>query len=156
MCMIRYIRWRCEGDFMNNNIFEKYDVSRAIYSTNLKMTDLWHIMLSRNWNALQWRHNGRDSVSNHQPHDCLLNRLFRRRSKKTSKLSVTGLCVGNSPVTGEIPAQMASFAENVPIWWRHHGKYILFCAQYRQLYSCHSKKLGLWWQVIKFCVEKLV
>ena len=26
-----------------------------------------------------------------------LNRLFRRRSKKTSKLRVTGLCVGNSP-----------------------------------------------------------
>ena len=42
-------------------------------------------------NVLQWRHNGRDSVSNHQPHDCLLNRLFRRRSKKTSKLRVTGL-----------------------------------------------------------------
>ena len=34
--------------------------------------------------SLQWLHNGRDSVSNHQPHDCLLNRLFRRRSKKTS------------------------------------------------------------------------
>ena len=32
---------------------------------------------------LEWHHNGRDSVSNHQPHDCLLNRLFRRRSKKT-------------------------------------------------------------------------
>ena len=31
---------------------------------------------------LQWRHNGRGSVSNHQPHHCLLNRLFRRRSKK--------------------------------------------------------------------------
>ena len=43
--------------------------------------------------ALRWRHNERDSVSNHQPHDCLLNRLFRRRSKKTSKLRVTGLCV---------------------------------------------------------------
>ena len=36
--------------------------------------------------TLQWRHNGRGSVSNHQPHDCLLNRWFRRRSKKTSKL----------------------------------------------------------------------
>ena len=47
--------------------------------------------------ALLWRHNGHDSVSNHQPHGCLLNRLFRRRSKKTSKLRVTGLCVGNSP-----------------------------------------------------------
>ena len=70
--------------------------------------------------SLQWRHNGRDTVSNHQPRDCLLNRLFRRRSKKTLKLCVTGLCVGNSPVADEFPAQMASNAENVSIWWRHH------------------------------------
>ena len=70
--------------------------------------------------SLQWRHNGRDSVSHHQPHDCLLNRLFRRRSKKTSKLRVTGLCAGNSPVTGEFPAQRASNAEFFSIWWRHH------------------------------------
>ena len=47
--------------------------------------------------ALRWRHNDHYSVSNHQPHGCLLNRLFRRRWKKTSKLRVTGLCVGNSP-----------------------------------------------------------
>ena len=71
---------------------------------------------------LQWRHNGRDNVSNHQPHDCVLTRLFRSRSKKTSKLRVTGLCAGNSPGTGEFPAQMASNAENVSIWWRHHGR----------------------------------
>ena len=63
---------------------------------------------------LQWRHNGHDSVSNHQPHDCLLNRLFRRRSRKTSKLRVTGLCAGNSPGTGEFPAQMPSNAEMFP------------------------------------------
>ena len=71
--------------------------------------------------SLQWRHNGRDSVSNHQPHDCLLNRLFRHRSKKTSKLRVTGLCAGHSPQTGEFHAQMASNAENFSIWWRHHA-----------------------------------
>ena len=70
--------------------------------------------------SLQWRPNGRDNFSNHQPHDCLLNRLFRRRSKKTSKLRVTGLCVGKSPRTVEFPAQMASNAENVSISWRHH------------------------------------
>ena len=70
--------------------------------------------------TLQWRHNGHDSVSNHQPHYCLLNRLFRRRSKKTSKLCVTGLCAGNSQGTGEFPAQMASNAENFSIWWQHH------------------------------------
>ena len=57
-----------------------------------------------------------------EPHDCLLYRLYWRRSKKTSKLRVTGLCVGNSLVTGEFPAQMASNAENVPIWWRHHDE----------------------------------
>ena len=41
-----------------------------------------------------------------------------RRSKKT--LRDTGLCEGNSPVTGELPAQRTSNAENVSIWWRHH------------------------------------
>ena len=71
-------------------------------------------------NTVLWRHNGRDGVSNHQPHDCLLHRLLKRRSKTTSKLRVTGLCEGNSPGTGEFPTQMASNAENVSIWWRHH------------------------------------
>ena len=52
--------------------------------------------------SLQWRHDEHDGVSNHQPHGCLLNRLFRRRSKKTLKLRVT------------------SYAENISIWWRHH------------------------------------
>ena len=66
--------------------------------------------------TLRWRHNDHAGVSNHQPHSCLLNRLFRRKSKKTSKLRVTGLCAGNSPGTGEFPAQMASYAENVSIW----------------------------------------
>ena len=64
--------------------------------------------------SLQWRHNGRHGVSNHHPYDCLLNRLFRRRWKKTPKLRVTGLCAGNSPVTSEFPAQMASNAEMFP------------------------------------------
>ena len=41
-------------------------------------------------------------------------------SKKTSKLRVTGLCAGYSPGTGEFPAQVASNAEYVSIWWRHH------------------------------------
>ena len=47
-------------------------------------------------------------MANHQSHDCLLNSSFTRRSKKASKLRVTGLCAGNSPVTGEFPAQMVS------------------------------------------------
>ena len=76
---------------------------------------------------LRWRHNDHAGVSNHQPRGCLLNRLCRRKSKKTSKLRVTGLCAGNSPGTGEFPAQMASYAENVSIWWRHHAKLTSEC-----------------------------
>ena len=92
--------------------------------------------------ALLWRHNGRGIVSNHQPHDCLLNRLFRRRSKKTSKLRVTGLYAGNSPGTGEFPAQMARNAENCSIWWRHHGtsvNVIFWCLIF------NSKVVETWW-----------
>ena len=80
------------------------------------LVDIYSVMVS-----LQWRHNERDGLSIHQPYDCLLNRLLRRRSTKTSKLRVTGLCAGNSPVTGEFPAQTASNAESISIWWRHNG-----------------------------------
>ena len=69
--------------------------------------------------TLQWRHNYCNGVSNHQRHDCLLNHLFSR-SKKISKLRVTGLCEGNPPMTGGFPSQKTSTAENVSIWWRHH------------------------------------
>ena len=93
---------------------------RVIYCQLIQFRHLW-----QSWKAtLQSRHNERDGICNHQPHDCLLNRSFRRRSKKTSKLRVTGLCVGNSLVTGEFPAQRASNAENVSIWWRHHELWI--------------------------------
>ena len=55
---------------------------------------------------LQWRRNEHDGVSNPHPHDCSSNRLFRRRSKKTiSKIRFTGLCAGNSPVTGTTNSQ---------------------------------------------------
>ena len=65
---------------------------------------------SRTWSfisftSLQWRQNEHDGITNHRRLDCSLYRLFRRKWKKTSKLRVIGLCEGNSPVTGEFPAQ---------------------------------------------------
>ena len=47
--------------------------------------------------------------------------FIRVQIKENIKLRVTGLCAENSPGTGEFPAQMASNAESVYIWWRHHG-----------------------------------
>ena len=115
-----------------------------------------HLKILQTAVSLQWRHNGRDGVSNHQPHDCLLNHLFRRRSKKTWKLRVTGLCVGNSPVTGEFPAQMASNAENVSIWWRHHVLFLFelkYCTSYEQKFCptlLNQHKLSFWLSHIYF------
>ena len=106
---------RDAGDFKRHGAY--YDV--AVMSDG--QTGLWPSLRSFSAGyrlSLQWRHDERDGVSNHQPHECLLNRLFRRRSKRTSKLRVTGLCAGNSPLTGEFPAQRASNTENVSIWWR--------------------------------------
>ena len=68
------------------------------------------VLIPTAWSyTLQWRHNGRDGVSNHQPYDCLLNCSFRRRSKKTSKHRVTGLCGGNSSVPHKGPVTREMF-----------------------------------------------
>ena len=100
--------------YLWNRMIRLNSLSINLNNSKIEMI-IYHYTIS-----LRWRHNECDSVSNHQPHDCLLNRLFKRRSKKTSKLRVTGLCAVNSSGTGEFPAQMASYAENVSIWWRHH------------------------------------
>ena len=77
--------------------------------------------------TLHWHHNERDGVSNYQPHDCLLNRLFRLRAKKTSKFRVTGLCVGNSPGPvnsphkGPVTRKMFPFDDVI---MKHHGVYM--------------------------------
>ena len=82
--------------------------------------------------SLQWPHNGFDSVSNHQPREYLLNRLFKRKSKKTPKLRVTGLCVGNSPVTGEYPhkwpvtRKMFPFDDVIMLLFRHAEVMVAF------------------------------
>ena len=58
-------------------------------------------------------------IAPHRCLHCLLNRLFRCRSKKTSKLCVTRLCEGNTPVTSGFSSQRTSNDENVSIWWCH-------------------------------------
>ena len=77
---------------------------------------------------LQWRRNGCNGVSKHQAHDCLLNRLFRRRSEKTSTLRVTGLCVGTSPVTGEFPHKGPVTRKMVPF-----DDVIMLCTQLNEI-----------------------
>ena len=111
---------------------------------------------------LRWCHNDHDGVSNHQPHGCLLNRLFRRRSEKTSKLRVTGLCAGNSPGPvnsphkGPVTRKMFPFDDVIMHWeciamvWSH--KYLCYpCCVVPSMTSLavcfsymHEWKLAVW------------
>ena len=71
--------------------------------------------------------------------------VYQTQIKENIKARVTGLCAGNSPVTGEFPTQRASNAKNVSIWWRHHGKKYtdnppLTKAQYRKVSNTRRTK----------------
>ena len=59
------------------------------------------------------------------------------------------LC-GNSPVTGEFPAQRTSNAENVSIWWRHHEVYVANTFPYwTNHYLAKLKRVkGIWVKVV--------
>ena len=73
-------------------------------------------------------------------------------SAMTSQIS--GLCEGNSPVTGEFPAKRARNVENVSIWWRHHDlnsrnlqdtfNLVLFHGVYENWALCGNSELMLW------------
>ena len=63
---------------------------------------------------LQWRHNEHDGVSNHQPHDCLLNRSFKAQIKENIKAPRHWSLCGEFTGDRWIPAQMASNAEMFP------------------------------------------
>ena len=57
-------------------------------------------------------------------------------------LRVTGLCAGNSPVTVEFPAQRARNADNVSIWWRHHGTLWRAGTFLGYLVKCYTRSFG--------------
>ena len=66
--------------------------------------------------------------------------------RKKSKLCVTGLCVGNSPVTGDFPAQMASNAEMFPSTQMAHASgsqeltILIYCALPIAHYALHNER----------------
>ena len=117
------VLWLCNYDVLSRHVTDPYASPGHICCCDYMCI------------SLQWRHNDRNGVSNHHPHDCLLNILFRQRWKKTSKLRVTGLREGHSLETGEFPAQRASNAENVSIWWRHHVQSSYVSPSSDQIYS---------------------
>ena len=129
--------FHCMHSINQNTISTKHWISTVVMVTNLSSwRQSWHHGNSRvsmelynpcpktcgiscsKTGSLQWRHSECDGVPNHRRLHCLPICWFRRRSKKTPKLHVTGICVRNSPATGEFPTQTARNAKNVSIWSR--------------------------------------
>ena len=128
MCWVQYVLWElgqyhvywCLGP-VRPHVIRKYgsdytqDTQVFQLTTTYQWLGLWERKKPNSMFPLRWRHNNHAGVSNHQPHGCLLNRLFRRKSKKTSKLRVTGLCAGispgpvNSPHKGPVTRKMFPF-----------------------------------------------
>ena len=90
------------------------------------------VALVKQMSLLQWRHIEHDGVSNHRRLDCLLNHLFRRRSKKTSKIRVTGLCEGihrwpmDSFHKGLVKRKIFPFGGVMMLWNQHPRKGIQY------------------------------
>ena len=94
---------------------------KARRSKGLGWQQPWYYWSSSN--ALLWRHNEHDSVSNHQPRGCLLNRFIQTPIKENIKAPRHWPLCGEFTGTGEFPTQRSSYAEKVSIWWRHHAEY---------------------------------
>ena len=86
-----------------NQIYQRYNS----FPLHFKMSHYGDIIMGR------WRLKSPATRFFTQP-------FIQAQIKETSKLRVTALCEGNSPVTGEFLTQSASNAENVSIWWRYH------------------------------------
>ena len=83
----------CSLDIKNDSHFMSFPITERVQKSVLVKGSCscilyiqycgfwWPGEASKSIASLRWRHNGRDGVSNHQPHDCLLNLLFGRRSK---------------------------------------------------------------------------
>ena len=101
---IGYLSWDLQGNMT------------ATYRERTVMT-LWTNTISSyaRFTPLRWRHNEHEGVSNHQPHGCLLDRVFKENIKALRHWPLWGEFTGDR----WIPAQRVSNVENVSIWWRH-------------------------------------
>ena len=120
--MISTVGVKYNTDFLNQHWLV---INRRLLCPNIFAQTNDDLFIDSIYISLQWRHNECGSVSNHQTHGCLLNRLFRRWSKKTSKLRVTELCAGNSPGPVNSPHKWPVTRKMFPfddvIMWSHHG-----------------------------------
>ena len=93
-------------------------LAENLYRLMLKFNNKTSIGIRACVGTLRWRNNGRDGVSNHQPHDVYAT-VYSDADKKIKAPRHWPL-YGKSTGAGDFPAQMTSYAENISISWPHH------------------------------------
>ena len=68
-----------------DNTFSRSAFIWSLFDLLVRHTSVWFDTLWCTAITLQWRHNEHDGFSNHQPHDFLLNRLFKAQIKESIK-----------------------------------------------------------------------
>ena len=116
-----YIRFRCAGICTRESLDICSPGKLGCWGNSYTCCGICSQLLWRYWTpqdsshiALWWRHDGRDGVTNHQHHHCLLNRLFKAQIKEFKhQISASLVFVGgihwwpvNSPHKGPVTRKM--------------------------------------------------
>ena len=107
--------------------------------------------------SLQWRRNERDCFSDHQPHDCLLNRLFRRRSKKYQSSPSLAVVRGihrwpmNSPHIRPVTRKMFPIDDVIMLVYRYIHSSCYYHHQIRSINISHCYHIFPWSCVWDIC-----
>ena len=119
---IRSLKW-IENSSMEYGVDSRFAPSQWETSPQSNVIFNWSTTPLQSLFSLQWRHNERDSVINHMRLYCLLNRWFRRRSEKTSKLRVTRLWGRNSPHRRSVTRKIFPFHDVIMLFGVLYSSY---------------------------------
>ena len=117
--------WYVFFSFCNTRTIFSWDIAHSTFKLEISRSR----SRPKSTQTLEWRHNERDGVSNHQPHDCLLNRLFRRRCRKHQSSTSLAFMRGihhwpvNSPHKGPVTRNMFPFDDSISSVGDRHISY---------------------------------
>ena len=164
----------CLTDSWKNPIFNQWGRDQSLYWTN---NAVYHWFCKNVWDArdVTWWFLHTNSMASHKVNmwhysDAIMSTMVSQitgnsmvystissgaEQRKHQSSALIGLCAGNSPVTGEIPAQTASNAENVSIWWCDHACKNTINMMHSKVHSgCHKRYNTLYiagWKTLMKC-----
>ena len=153
-----FLQFRFFGSEQIQKMFKASSDDKVSQSTIISSSYYWKQELFRaqlSNCSLQWCHKKRDGVSNHQPHDCLLNRLFKAQNQRKPQTSATRAFVRginqwpvNSPHKGPITRKMFPFDDVIMlrITRQYHSPLLHY-----EIFTRSSSQILLVYNLLRSC-----